>query len=284
MPRPDLPADEALLDELESLGRELRLHTAGGDVSALVRLIRSDPSWAQVLRRRQMEHWFVLPLHGDKHPALTELKRRLDELTALQGLDPLTGLANRRGFDQAMALEVERSGRFRTPLTLCVMDLDDFKAVNDTYGHPCGDTALKAVASILEAETRLIDTAARIGGEEFAILLPGTGLVRACKLLERIQAAVFGTRIRCGETEFSVTMSMGVAGYRGKHVPDAAVLMEEADQAMYRAKRAGKNRIETAPILDLALGEDHSLVHQNEKRFLFSSFFAPAPHTGEDKD
>ena len=284
MPRPDLPSDEALLGELEALDRELRPHAAGGDVSALVRLVRSDPSWAQILRRRQTEHWFVLPLRGEKHPALTELKRRLDELAALQGQDPLTGLVNRRGFDQAMALEVERSGRFRTPLSLCVMDLDDFKAVNDTYGHPCGDEVLKAVAAVLRAETRLIDTAARIGGEEFAILLPGTGLVRACKLLERIRAAVVAARIACGGATLSVTMSMGVAGYRGRQVPDAAVLMEEADQAMYRAKRAGKNRIETAPILDLALGEDRSLVHQNEKRFLFSSFFAPSPHTGEDKD
>lgn len=284
MPRPDLPSDEALLGELETLDRELRLHAAGTDVSALVRLIRSDPSWPEALRLRKMESWFVLPLHGEKYPALTELKRHLDELTALQGLDPLTGLVNRRGFDQAMALEVERSGRFRTPLTLCVMDLDDFKAVNDTYGHLCGDEVLKAVASTLQAETRLIDTAARIGGEEFAILLPGTGLVRACKLLERIQAAVVGTRIHCGEAVLSVTMSMGVASYRGRHVPDASLLMEEADQAMYRAKRAGKNRIEAAPILDLDLGEDRSLVHQNEKRFLFSSFFAPSPQTGEDRD
>ena len=283
MPLPELPSDEALLGELETLERELRLHATGGDVSSLVSLIRSDPAWPQVLKSRRMDQWFVLPLKDGAYPALAELKRHMEELTALQGQDPLTGLVNRRGFDQAMALEVERSGRFRTPLTLCVMDLDDFKAVNDTYGHVCGDTVLKAIASVLQAETRLIDTAARIGGEEFAILLPGTGLLRACKLLERIQAAVVEARIRCGDKALSVTMSMGVASYRGKQIPDAALLMEEADQAMYRAKRAGKNRIEAAPILDLALGEDRSLVHQNEKRFLFSSFFAPSPHAGEDR-
>ena len=284
MPNPDLPPDEALLAELEALERELRPGAAGGDVSALIRLIRSDATWSQTLRRRKLEEWFVLPLNADKFPALTELKLRIDELTALQGQDPLTGLANRRAFDEAMDMEVERTGRFKIPLTLCVMDLDDFKAVNDTYGHPCGDEVLKAVAKVLQAETRVIDTAARIGGEEFAILLPGTGLIRAQKLLERVQAIIRATEIRCGETTLSVTMSMGLASYRGKEVPDRSLLMEEADQAMYRAKRAGKDRIETAPILDLPRGEDRSLVHQNEKRFLFSSFFAPSLQAEPDKD
>jgi len=284
MPSPDLPPDEALLAELEALEQELRLHQAGGDVSALIRLIRSDPSWPQILRRRKMEHWFVLPLRDDKYPALAELKRHIEELTHLQGQDPLTGLANRRGFDQVMGLEVERTGRFKIPLTLCVMDLDNFKAVNDTYGHPCGDTVLKTISSILQAETRIIDTAARIGGEEFAILLPGTGLIRARKLLERILSVVRETVVRCGEAAFSVTMSVGLASYRGHQVPDAALLLEEADGAMYRAKRAGKDRIEAAPLLDLPHGEDKSLVHQNEKRFLFSSFFAPSSQSEQGKD
>jgi diguanylate cyclase (GGDEF)-like protein len=164
------------------------------------------------------------------------------------------------------------------------MDLDDFKAVNDTYGHPCGDEVLRTVASILRAETRMIDTPARIGGEEFAILLPGTGLMRSRKLLERVVDVLRDTTIVCGDASLSVTMSVGLASYRGKQVPDRALLMEEADQAMYRAKRAGKDRIEAAPILDLPRGEDRSLVQQNEKRFLFSSFFAPSSPTEQGKD
>jgi diguanylate cyclase (GGDEF)-like protein len=284
MPSPDLPSDERLLGELEALEQELRLYAAGGDISALIRLIQADPSWSQVLRRKKMEHWFVLPLRGDAYPALVELKRYIDELTVLQGQDPLTGLANRRGFDQTMALEVERTGRFKIPLALCVMDLDNFKAINDTHGHPCGDMVLRTISSVLLAETRMIDTAARIGGEEFAILLPGTGLMRAHKLLERIQSVIRATRIRCDQAEFRVTMSMGLASYRGKQVPDAARLLEAADQAMYRAKRTGKDRIETAPILDLAHGEEQTLVHQDEKKFLFSSFFAPSSDLEQDKD
>ena len=253
-------------------------------MSALVRLIQADPSWPERLRRNKMDQWFILPLHSDKFPALTRLKEHIERLTFLQGQDPLTGLVNRRGFDSTMTLEVERSTRFKTPLTLCIMDLDNFKAVNDTYGHPCGDEVLQTVASILLSEMRMIDTAARIGGEEFALLLPGTGLARAQKLLQRIQSVIKATVINCGLDKLAVTMSMGVASYRGKLPPDPEKLLVEADKALYRAKRAGKNRIEVAPILDMIHGEDPSLVHQDEKRFLFSHFAAPSSHTEQNKD
>lgn len=272
----NLPPDEALLDELETLEKELRLPQASSEVAALVRLIASDPSWTERLRQKKLGQWVVLPLQGDKFPALVGLKKHIEHLTVQQGLDALTGLANRRGFDQAMAMEVERSSRFKTPLTLCIMDLDNFKAVNDIHGHPCGDDVLKAVASILLTEMRMIDTAARIGGEEFALLLPGTGQARALKLLERVQAVIQDFEIICGDARIIMTMSMGVASYRGKLTPDPVKLLAEADKALYRAKRAGKNRIETSPILDLVHGEEQSLVHQNEKRFLFSSFSDPS--------
>ena len=280
----NLPSDEALLGELEALEKELRLSSVSSEVSALVRLIQADPSWPERLRRNKMDQWVILPLHSDKFPALTKLKEHIERLTFLQGQDPLTGLVNRRGFDSTMTLEVERSTRFKTPLTLCIMDLDNFKAVNDTYGHPCGDEVLQAVASILLSEMRMIDTAARIGGEEFALLLPGTGLARAQKLLQRIQSVIKATVINCGPDKLAVTMSMGVASYRGKLPPDPEKLLVEADKALYRAKRAGKNRIEVAPILDIIHGEDPSLVHQDEKRFLFSLFSAPSSHTEQNKD
>lgn len=276
----NLPPDGALLAELEALETELSRTSLSPGVSALVRLIRSDPAWPERLRQKRMGQWIVLPLSRDKFPALVRLKEHIDHLTFLQGQDPLTGLANRRGFDQAMAMEVERSSRFKTPLTLCIMDLDNFKAVNDTHGHPCGDEVIRAVAAILQAEMRMIDTAARIGGEEFALLLPGTGQARALHLLQRIQTMVRETEVACGSVRVRMTMSMGVASYRGKLAPDPARLVAEADKALYRAKRAGKNRIETAPILDLVHGEELSLVRQNEKRFLFSSF-SEAPSGAE---
>jgi GGDEF domain-containing protein len=128
----NLPPDEALLGELETLEKELGLSTATSEVAALVRLIRSDPSWPALLRDRKMDQWVVLPLRGDKFPALVRLKEHIEHLTFLQNQDALTGLTNRRGFDQTMTMEVERSSRFKAPLTLCIMDLDNFKAVNDT--------------------------------------------------------------------------------------------------------------------------------------------------------
>ena len=280
----NLPSDEALLGELETLEKELRVSSVSSEVSALVRLIQADPSWPERLRRNKMDQWVILPLHSDKFPALTRLKEHIERLTFLQGQDPLTGLVNRRGFDSTMTMEVERSTRFKTPLTLCIMDLDNFKAVNDTYGHPCGDEVLQTVASILLSEMRMIDTAARIGGEEFALLLPGTGLARAQKLLQRVQSVIKATVINCGPDKLAVTLSMGVASYRGKLPPDPEKLLVEADKALYRAKRAGKNRIEVAPILDMIHGEDPSLVHQDEKRFLFSHFAAPSSHTEQNKD
>jgi len=278
------PPDEALLGELEALEKELGLSHVGPEVAALVRLISSDSSWPQRLRQKNMGQWIVLPLSKDKFPALVRLKEHIEHLTVLQGQDSLTGLANRRGFDQAMAMEVERSSRFKTPLTLCIMDLDNFKAVNDTHGHPCGDDVLKAVASVLQAEMRMIDTAARIGGEEFALLLPGTGQARALNLLQRIQSIIKSTEIVCNAARLTMTMSMGVASYRGKLAPDPARLVAEADKALYRAKRAGKDRIETAPILDLVHGEELSLVRQSEKRFLFSSFSDASLSTERSKD
>jgi diguanylate cyclase (GGDEF)-like protein len=280
----NLPPDDALLGELEALEKELGLSPAGPQVAALTRLISSDSSWPERLRQKKMGQWIVLPLSQDKFPALVRLKEHIEHLTILQGQDPLTGLANRRGFDQAMAMETERSARFKAPLTLCIMDLDNFKAVNDTHGHPCGDDVIRAMADILRSEMRMIDTAARIGGEEFALLLPGTGQARALKLLQRIQATIQTTEIICSSARLTMTMSMGVASYRGKLAPDPAKLMAEADKALYGAKRAGKNRIETAPILDLVHGEEESLVRQNEKRFLFSSFADASSSTERNKD
>lgn len=270
MPEADLPPDEVLLAELESLEKELRIAPGGGDISALIRLVRQDQSWPKLLDRIKLTDWIILPLRRDKFPALNKIKEYIERLIQLQGQDPLTGLHNRRGFDQAMALEVERSTRFKTPLTLCTLDLDDFKAINDIHGHPCGDTVLQTMGQILLTETRMIDIAARIGGEEFALLLPGTGLTRAQKLLERMLDSIRAARVRCGNAELGFTVSMGVASYRGKEVPDPIKLMAEADKALYRAKKAGKNRMECAPLLDLGSGLDQTLVQQNEKRFLFS--------------
>ena len=265
-----LPSDKDLLAELDSLDNLLRQAPADSKTSALLRLVRSDLSWPELANKLKQTDWTALPLRRDKFPALNALKDQLETLTLLQGQDPLTGLANRRSFDQALALEVQRSTRFKTPLSLCIIDLDDFKKINDSYGHPCGDTVLQAMAALLKREIRMVDLAARLGGEEFALLLPGTGLMRAQKLLERVLASIRTTQVQCEGQNIKFSASLGLASYRGKEVPDAAKLMAAADKALYQAKRAGKNRMECAPLLDLGQKPDQTLVQQNEKRFLFS--------------
>jgi diguanylate cyclase (GGDEF)-like protein len=161
--------------------------------------------------------------------------------------DELTGLANVRAFTSILDRELERSRRFETPLGLLMVDIDDFKLVNDTYGHQQGDEVLAQVAGVLRDHSRELDTPARYGGEEMAVVLPQTGVEGAEMLAERIREAVEALRVPRvrGGGVLSVTASFGVAS-----VPDAAVdrkgLIAAADAALYRAKRGGKNRVERA--------------------------------------
>lgn len=273
MSRHNLPTDNAILQELQIL--EVLLSDAGAPAgqSALVRLLPDHPStdWPTVLRQHNLYSWMVCTLGEQRFPALTQLLGHIEELEDQKDRDPLTGLRNRRALDRALRLEVERATRFQTPLSFAMIDLDDFKRVNDTHGHPCGDKVLQKMAEILHAETRKIDIVARYGGEEFAVLLPGTGLMRAQKLLERIVHNVRAASVQCASKTITCTCSIGVASYRGKAAPNMDTLIREADKALYRAKQNGKNRLECAPLLDLGPHLDDTLVQQNEKKFLFSS-------------
>jgi diguanylate cyclase (GGDEF)-like protein len=161
--------------------------------------------------------------------------------------DELTGLANARAFRSILEREIERSRRFQSPLALVMVDLDNFKRVNDTHGHQQGDEVLASVAAVLRDFSRDIDAPARYGGEELAVVLPHTDVEGAAQLAERMREAVERLRIpRVGDTGFlQVTASFGVAA-----VPESAAdeedLVAAADAALYRAKRGGKNRVEPA--------------------------------------
>ena len=158
--------------------------------------------------------------------------------------DELTGLANKRAFGEHMQREALRAERFGHPLSLVILDLDDFKQVNDTHGHLQGDEVLRAVGRILESESREIDEAARYGGEEFVMALPETASAGANELAERIRARIEAEAVPMvhGDGELHVTASVGTAT-----LPDAASTSQEliaaADAALYEAKRAGKNRV-----------------------------------------
>jgi diguanylate cyclase (GGDEF)-like protein len=156
--------------------------------------------------------------------------------------DGLTGLANRRLFEEQLTAERARSERFGGPLAIVLADLDDFKDVNDRYGHPVGDVVLCEFGRTLEDEIRDVDLAARWGGEEFALLLPSTDLGGAAQVAERIRAALEGRLVLTADGErIRVTASFGVAA--APEAGSADELLGSADAALYEAKRSGKNRV-----------------------------------------
>jgi diguanylate cyclase (GGDEF)-like protein len=183
------------------------------------------------------------------HAAIALENARLHRVVERQALvDGLTGIANRRQCEEALAQEIARSERLGTQFTLVLADLDDFKTVNDIHGHPVGDDVLREFASVLRATLRESDLAGRWGGEEFLLLLSGTDVTGGAQLAERVRAALAERSFlgRDGEVVF-VTCSFGVAQHRGGG--DERDLFAAADRALYRAKREGKNRVETdAPV------------------------------------
>jgi diguanylate cyclase (GGDEF)-like protein len=167
-------------------------------------------------------------------------------LKTLAAKDGLTGLANRRAFDEALEMEWSRAQRTRKPLALLFADVDHFKLFNDQHGHQVGDECLRTVATVIgEMTFRPTDLAARYGGEEFAIIMPETDLEGARRVAERLCAAVMNLRITHGASGAApwVTLSVGAA----THIPGADVgpdcLLGQADQALYAAKHLGRNRV-----------------------------------------
>ena len=169
---------------------------------------------------------------------LQEANRRLDEASRT---DALTGLPNRREFIAVSAAEQQRSQRTRRPFSIVIGDLDNFKNVNDRFGHAAGDTVLRRVADTIRGSLRAQDFVARWGGEEFIFLLPETDQAGAATAAEAIRLAVAGVRVLLESTSVTVTLSLGAAEHRPSRTLDETLAL--ADRALYRAKEEGRDRV-----------------------------------------
>jgi diguanylate cyclase (GGDEF)-like protein len=167
---------------------------------------------------------------------------RVSRLQSLAATDGLTGLINRRQFNHRLDTEIARARRYRNPLSLALFDIDDFKKINDLYGHPIGDRILGELGRLIIANVRESDIPARYGGEEFALILPETLRMDAYELLERLRSLIEGTVFCLPDNPMTVTVSVGVTQMEGDR-PQAYELIEAADAALYDAKKQGKNRV-----------------------------------------
>jgi diguanylate cyclase (GGDEF)-like protein len=156
--------------------------------------------------------------------------------------DPLTHLRNRRAFDEILAGEVIRYERYGRPLALMLLDVDHFKSINDQFGHEVGDEVLRRIARLIAAGVRDADTPARMGGEEFVVLLPETTLAAAADVAERIRAAVNELKIEWHSSPIPVHISIGVSA-APERVGHPHQLINSADSALYRAKAGGRDRV-----------------------------------------
>jgi diguanylate cyclase (GGDEF)-like protein len=223
--------------EVVDSDRSLNLELGGDEAGWAGTLILYPPPGGFDRDARDLASWLVT------QASVALENARLHAIVKEQAVtDALTGLANRRRFIEELSAEVSRAERFGTPLAVVLADLDDFKSVNDRYGHQAGDDVLRAFAAVLQDRLREIDLPARLGGEEFAILLRQTDAPGARALAEQLRERLADLRLEVPNGDaLSVTASFGVASYPSAHTGDE--LLSAADAALYRAKALGKNRV-----------------------------------------
>jgi diguanylate cyclase (GGDEF)-like protein len=221
---------------LYALNEAVSIHQAESERStALLQLLQ----WgllAMVLLTLLMEARMIF------RPMVSRVILYTDAVLRLARIDPLTDLANRRGFLERFESALAATCRYGRPLSLLMLDADHFKHVNDLYGHDAGDDVLRALAGALQKPLRASDFAGRLGGEEFAVVLPDTDLAGAMSLAERLRAEIAALTIASGDQTISITVSIGVVPVTAQD-PSINAALHAADAAMYAAKTAGRNQV-----------------------------------------
>jgi diguanylate cyclase (GGDEF)-like protein len=232
--------------------KELAKMLAQSDDGIPLILTGAEPSTVSLRQAAILDgafDYFTLPdeleLLVERTQQLVLLRQKMDRLRADADLDSLTGLANRRRFRVALARELERWRRYRSPCALLMLDIDHLKAVNDKFGHPVGDMVIRQIAQTLKEVSRDNDTAARLGGEEFALLLAGVELHRAVAAAERLRTVLGAKRV---EGVGTVTVSIGVAACP-ENATSERMLYSASDGALYVSKNAGRDRVSVVPPL-----------------------------------
>jgi diguanylate cyclase (GGDEF)-like protein len=218
-----------------------------GARGALVLLAPSGWGWMsnELLRQLYSGALYLLMLLGGFGWLLLGRERLQDELARLEVIDPLLEVVNRRGFFGALAPWMALARRPGAPTALVLFDLDQFKRVNDSYGHPAGDVVLRTLVDVCKRQLRDSDQLGRLVGVEFAILLPRTSEHDAAMVAERMRAAIAATKVKTERAMISLTASFGVTTIRADD--SSVTLLARADEALRAAKNAGRNRIELAP-------------------------------------
>ncbi|MCP4373983.1 MAG: diguanylate cyclase [Deltaproteobacteria bacterium] len=181
-----------------------------------------------------------------------EIKNAQEKIAMMSIRDELTELYNRRYFNEVIEKEVSRAIRYENDLVLCMIDLDYFKKINDTYGHLAGDITLSEIAGILKKCVRKSDMCCRYGGEEFTVIMTNTGIKGAKKVSERFRKMVAKRLFKYNTSKFHCTVSVGIAAYNFKRKQSSTELLEASDIALYQAKAQGRNRIVTTNIIPRA--------------------------------
>lgn len=276
-PLPERSLSPDLVRDLETVVKTVRtaLGPAGpcDDALAVVRVLDNvaPEDWERFASIHGLEQWLPISLKRSLADSVAAFLETQQRLAFQRDHDALTGLVNRGYFNRRLEAELERALRSRNELSLLYLDLDNFKKVNDTYGHGCGDEVLTRLAGVLRDNVRHYDIVARVGGEEFCIILPATSCWTGLMLGNRVLDIFRHERFTFDGDTFSLTFSGGVSSLAqlDEDSRNSTELLKSADRALYDAKAGGKNSIRLAESGRLSRDRS-SLVEAQEKQFLFS--------------